>query len=82
MPGGNNHPIAVAGLHSGRLLLRELGDTDEQRSLTERFRRTQRRMESGGSSAAAGDKFSELGLAVHAFHLLTHEKVYTKVDAR
>jgi uncharacterized protein len=64
-----------------RQLLRQLGDGDEQRSLGDRFRRTQRRMEAGGCDAAAGAKFAELGLAVHQFNLLAHEKFYTKVAA-
>jgi Fe-S-cluster containining protein len=61
-----------------RRLLRELGDTEERRALSERFRRTQRRMESGIADAAAGDTFAELGLAVHTLNLLTHEKFYTR----
>lgn len=62
-----------------RQLLRELGDTDESRSLGDRFRRTQRRMEAGGGDVAAEAMFAELGLAVHQFNLLAHEKFYTKV---
>ena len=64
-----------------RKLLRQLGDTEESRSLSERFRRTQRRLESNGADAAAGDTFAELGLAVHRLHLLAHAKFYTRVDA-
>lgn len=64
-----------------RLLLRELGDTDERRSLIERFRRTQRRMENGTADEAARNTFAALSVAVHDFHLLTHEKFYTKPDA-
>jgi uncharacterized protein len=64
-----------------RQLLRELGDTDEHRSLTERFRRTQRRLESGVVDQAAGNTFAELSLAVHSLQLLAHEKFYTKADA-
>lgn len=64
-----------------RRLLRELGDTDEQRSLGDRFRRTQRRMEAGGVDAGAGETFAELGVAVHQFNLLAHEKFYTRVEA-
>lgn len=63
-----------------RGLLRELGDTAEHHSLSERFRRTQRRMESETTDATAGDTFAELGLAMHALHLLTHEKFYTKAE--
>jgi len=61
-----------------RQLLRQLGDTDEHRSLTERFRRTQRRLEAGPVEPAAGDTFAELSLAVHSFQLLAHEKFYTQ----
>ncbi len=61
-----------------RQLLRKLGDTDEQRSLGDRFRRTQRRMEAGGIDAEAGVTFAELGIAVHRFNVLAHEKFYTQ----
>ena len=64
-----------------RRLLHDLGDTDVTRSLGDRFRRTQRRMEAGGGDAAAEAMFAELGLAVHQFNLLAHEKFYTKVAA-
>ncbi len=64
-----------------RRLLRELGDTDEHRSLTERFHRTQRRMESGSASQTETHAFAELGQAVHALDLLTHEKFHTRADA-
>jgi Fe-S-cluster containining protein len=65
-----------------RRLLRKLGDTDEHRSMSERFRRMQRRLESGIADKAAADTFAELGLAVHSLNLLAHEKFYTKVDAQ
>ena len=64
-----------------RRLLRRLGDTDEHRPLAERFRRTQRRMESGAADAAAGALFAELGLAVHRFNLLAHEKFHVRAEA-
>lgn len=63
-----------------RRLLRELGDTEEHRSLNERFRRTKQRLESGGAEPAAGDTFAELSLAAHRLHLLAHAKFYTKVE--
>jgi len=63
-----------------RGLLRQLGDTEEQRSLNERFRRTKQRMESGFADEATGDAFAELSLAMHYFGLLTHEKFYTRAD--
>lgn len=63
-----------------RRLLRELGDTEEQRSLNERFRRTKQRLEAGGAEADAADAFAELSLAAHRLHLLAHAKFYTKVE--
>lgn len=63
-----------------RQLLRQLGDADDHRSLGDRVRRMQRRMESGGASSAAAAKFAELGLQVHRFNLLAHAKFYTKPD--
>jgi Fe-S-cluster containining protein len=63
-----------------RQLLRKLGDTNERRPLGDRFRRTQRRLESGIADEAAGETFAELGLAVHHLNLLAHEKFYTKAD--
>lgn len=62
--------------HIRRLLL-ALGDAAETRSLGDRFRRTQQRMEAGGGDAAAAAVFAELGLAVHQFKLLAHKKFYT-----
>ena len=50
----------------------------EFESLNERFRRTERRMETRRVDAATADTFAELGLAMHAFSLLTHEKFHTK----
>jgi uncharacterized protein len=65
-----------------RRLLRDLGDTEEHRSLSERFHRTQRRIESGIADEAAAHAFAELSLAVHSLNLLTHDKFYTKADAK
>ncbi len=62
-----------------RRLLRKLGDTEERRPLGDRFRRTQRRLESGIVDEVAGATFAELGVAVHHLNLLAHEKFYTKV---
>ncbi len=59
-------------------LLRDLGDTDGTRSLNERFRRTQQRLEKGFASEEEGDAFAELSLAMHHFGLLTHDRFYTK----
>lgn len=64
-----------------RRLLRALGYTDEARPLAERFRRTQRRMESTITDEAANHTFAELGLAVHRLNLLAHDKFYTRADA-
>ena len=64
-----------------RQLLRQLGDTEEHRSLGDRFRRTQRRMESGTADATAAHLFAELGQAVHRFKLLAHERFYTRADS-
>ena len=63
-----------------RRLLRKLGDTEEYRPLGDRFRRTQRRLESGIADEVAGGTFAELGLAVHQLNLLAHEKFYTKAE--
>ena len=64
-----------------RGLLRKLGDTEENRPLSDRFRRTKRRLESGGADAGEGAVFAELGLAMHRFNLLAHERFYTRVEA-
>jgi hypothetical protein len=37
-------------------------------------------MEAGGVDAEAGETFAELGLAVHQFNLLAHDKFYTRVE--
>lgn len=65
-----------------RVLLREMGDTDERVALSERFRRMQVRMESGRVDAASGERFAELGVAMHRLNLLTHEKFYTKPESQ
>ncbi len=64
-----------------RRLLRELGNTEEHRPLAERFRRTQRRMESTITDETANHRFAELGLAVHSLNLLAHKKFHTRTDA-
>jgi Fe-S-cluster containining protein len=64
-----------------RRLLRELGDADEHRPLGDRFRRTQRRMEVGAIDEATAATFAKLGLAVHHFNLLAHDKFYTRAEA-
>ena len=64
-----------------RRLLRKLGDHEETLSLGKRFRRAQRRVESGSVDSSAADTFSKLGLAMHQFDLLAHKKFYTQADA-
>ncbi len=64
-----------------RTLLRRLGDQDEDRSLNERFRRTQQRLEAGGLTAKAAALFGELGLAMHRFQLKAHRSFHTRPEA-
>lgn len=64
-----------------RALLRKLGDTDEDRSLNERFRRAHTRMEAGAVDATEADVFAELTQAVHALQLLAHDAFYTRPGA-
>ena len=63
-----------------RQLLHQLGETDEQSALTDRFQRAQRRVESGKADPADGDTYAELSLAMHHFSLLAHRKFYTRAD--
>lgn len=63
-----------------RRLLRELGDTDEHRSLGERFHRTSERLESGSPDTATREKYADLSLAVHRLKLQTHDHFYTKTE--
>jgi len=63
-----------------RALLRELGDNDEHRPLSQRFRRTRRRIESSARDERAGDLFAELTLEVHQLNLVTHSRFYTRED--
>lgn len=64
-----------------RRLLRELGDTEESLSLDKRFRRVQRRLQSGVADEAEADAFAKLGLAAHQLDLLAHRRFYTQADA-
>jgi hypothetical protein len=57
-------------------LLRELGDDEESRALSLRFKRMQRRFESMPFEAAMTDKFGELTLAVHDLNLVLRAKFY------
>jgi Fe-S-cluster containining protein len=61
-----------------RRLLRTLGDTDEQRSLGERFFRMQCRMEEKPAATDALAIFADLSLAVHKLKLLAHAKFFTR----
>ncbi len=63
-----------------RRLLRQLGDTEEHRSLGERFHRTSERLESGHADEAAKSTFADLSLAVHHLKLLAFKKFYTKAE--
>jgi uncharacterized protein len=60
-----------------RLLLRQLGDTDEARPLDERFHRTQKHLESGTPDQATAATFADLASAMHALNLLAHQKFHT-----
>ena len=64
-----------------RRLLRKLGDTDDERSLGERFHRMQCRMESTPTDEAARHTFADLSLAVHQLKLLAHDRFYTRQEA-
>ena len=57
-------------------LLYELGDEDNSRALSLRFKRMQRRFESMPFEAAMTDKFGELTLAVHDLNLVLRAKFY------
>lgn len=64
-----------------RHLLAQLGDTDELRSLGERFHRMQETMEAAAPDEQALATFADLSLAVHHLKLLAQEKFYTRPDA-
>jgi hypothetical protein len=59
-----------------RRLLRVLGDVDEHLPLSLRFKRTRRRLETGGYNDASMDAFGELTLAVHALNVALSERFY------
>ena len=65
-----------------RHLLHKLGDTEVHRSLGERFFRMQCRMEEESTDAATRDTFADLSLAVHQLKLLSHDKFYTRPEAK
>jgi Fe-S-cluster containining protein len=57
-------------------LLRELGDDEEWRALSLRFKRMQRRFESSVVDEETADKFGELTLAVHDLNLALRARFY------
>lgn len=59
-----------------RGLLRSLGDADEDRALSLRFRRTRARVEAGPLDEETADRFGQLTLAVHDLNLLLREAFY------
>ncbi len=63
-----------------RRLLRQLGDTDEHRSIGERFHRMECHLEAAPRNETALAIFADLSLAVHRFKLLAHEQFYTRAD--
>ena len=65
-----------------RHLLEKLGDIEVHRSLGERFFRMQCRMEGESTDAATRDTFADLSLAVHQLKLLSHDKFYTRPEAK
>jgi Fe-S-cluster containining protein len=63
-----------------RKQLRQLGDTEEHRSLGERFHRMQERMEANPGDAEALARFADLSLAVHRLKLLAHAKFHVRAE--
>jgi hypothetical protein len=63
-----------------RRLLRKLGDTDEHRSLGERFHRMDDRLRADASDPAALALFADLSLVIHRLKLLAHERFYTRAE--
>jgi len=61
-----------------RRLLRQLGDTDEHRSLGERFHRTSERLEASNLDAEANATFADLSLEIHHLKLKTLDHFYTQ----
>jgi uncharacterized protein len=57
-------------------LLRELGDTEETRALSLRFKRMQRRFNVGDFEESKLDIFGDLTLAVHELNLALRTKFY------
>lgn len=57
-------------------LLESLGDTDTSLSLSQRFRRTARRLEEVGLDPKAGELYGQLTLAMHGLNLMLSESFY------
>jgi len=57
-------------------LLRELGDLDEERSLSVRFRRTAKRLEASQLDEHTAELYGELTLAVHDLNCLLSSAIY------
>lgn len=63
-----------------RRLLQDIGEVEEKLSLGKRFKRVQRRIESGSADQVAGGIFADLGLAIHKLDLLAHQRFYTEEE--
>lgn len=81
--GGMKTPVALRAIRDAqqraervKRLLRELGDDEESRALSLRFKRMQRRFESSVVDEIMADKFGELTLAVHDLNLILRAKFY------
>jgi uncharacterized protein len=61
-----------------RQLLRALGETDEQTALSDRFRRTARRLEKMGTDRQTAAIFGDLTVAIHDLNLLFSEYFYSE----
>jgi Fe-S-cluster containining protein len=59
-----------------RDLLRELGDTDEQKALSHRFQRAAKQFENAPLADAKAQTYADLTLAVHDLNLLLSEAFY------
>lgn len=59
-----------------RKLLRQLGDVDESRPLSQRFRRTRKRIEAGVIDEETSDLFGQLTLAVHDLNVCLSQNFY------
>ncbi len=68
--------LAQARAEKVRSLLRTLSDHDEDRPLSLRFKRTQRRLETTGCEGDEAAVYGRLTQAVHALNLLLSSKFY------